>query len=127
MAPSLSGCSSRAAPGDRVEHRIRGRDFANWLDAECRGVHSTPPEQAAGYKVPKAVGFGALAKTSTGKVQNFVLSDRDWGNRYKRIKCTGAGSAHNRPTAPKRVACGPHSVMPLPPWFRDGTGVAGDE
>jgi fatty-acyl-CoA synthase len=33
-------------------------------------------EHLARFKVPKAVVFGALPKTSTGKVQKFVLRDR---------------------------------------------------
>ncbi len=31
----------------------------------------------AGYKVPKAVEFGDLPKTSTGKVQKFVVRNRE--------------------------------------------------
>jgi fatty-acyl-CoA synthase len=38
-----------------------------------------------GFKVPKAVEFGELPKTSTGKVQKFVLRSREWGGREKRI------------------------------------------
>jgi fatty-acyl-CoA synthase len=42
-------------------------------------------ERIAAFKVPKAVEFGELPKTSTGKVQKFVLRDREWGGRDKRI------------------------------------------
>jgi fatty-acyl-CoA synthase len=38
-----------------------------------------------GFKVPKAVEFGDLPKTSTGKVQKFVLREREWANREKWI------------------------------------------
>jgi acyl-CoA synthetase (AMP-forming)/AMP-acid ligase II len=38
-----------------------------------------------GFKVPKAVEFGELPKTSTGKVQKFVLRNREWAGREKRI------------------------------------------
>jgi len=37
--------------------------------AWCRG-------HLAGFKVPKTVVFGVLPKTSTGKIQKFVLRDR---------------------------------------------------
>jgi fatty-acyl-CoA synthase len=37
------------------------------------------------FKVPKAVEFGELPKTSTGKVQKFVLREREWSGRDKRI------------------------------------------
>jgi fatty-acyl-CoA synthase len=39
----------------------------------------------AHFKCPAAVEFGDLPKTSTGKVQKFVLRDREWGGREKRI------------------------------------------
>jgi fatty-acyl-CoA synthase len=42
-------------------------------------------ERVARYKVPKAVEFGDLPKTSTGKVQKFVLREREWAGREKRI------------------------------------------
>ena len=38
-----------------------------------------------GFKVPKAVEFGDLPKTSTGKVQKFVLREREWADREKWI------------------------------------------
>ncbi len=34
---------------------------------------------------PKAVEFGDLPKTSMGKVQKFVLRDREWAGRDRRI------------------------------------------
>jgi fatty-acyl-CoA synthase len=51
---------------------------AEELVAHCR-------TRLPGFKVPKAVEFGELPKTSTGKVQKFVLRDREWGGRDKRI------------------------------------------
>jgi fatty-acyl-CoA synthase len=48
------------------------------LVAHCR-------TKLPGFKVPKAVEFGELPKTSTGKVQKFVLRDREWGGQGKRI------------------------------------------
>jgi len=53
------------------------------LTAEELVVHCRT--QLAGFKVPKAIEFGELPKTSTGKVQKFVLRDREWGGREKRI------------------------------------------
>ena len=46
--------------------------------AHCR-------ERLAKFKVPKMVEFGELPKTSTGKIQKFVLRDRVWGDAEKRI------------------------------------------
>jgi fatty-acyl-CoA synthase len=39
----------------------------------------------AHFKCPAAIEFGDLPKTSTGKVQKFVLRDREWGGKTKRI------------------------------------------
>ena len=46
------------------EH-TRESDIIGW----CR-------EHMAGFKVPKTVVFGELPKTSTGKIQKYVLRDR---------------------------------------------------
>jgi fatty-acyl-CoA synthase len=39
----------------------------------------------AGFKIPKAVEFCDLPKTSTGKIQKFVLREREWQGRTKRV------------------------------------------
>ena len=42
-------------------------------------------ERLARFKVPKSVEFGELPKTSTGKIQKFVLREREWEGREKRV------------------------------------------
>jgi fatty-acyl-CoA synthase len=42
-------------------------------------------ERLAHYKCPDTVEFGPLPKTSTGKVQKFVLREREWSGQGKRI------------------------------------------
>ena len=42
-------------------------------------------EHLARFKAPTAVEFGALPKTSTGKVQKYVLRNREWADRDKRV------------------------------------------
>jgi fatty-acyl-CoA synthase len=42
-------------------------------------------DRLAHYKCPDAVEFGPLPKTSTGKVQKFVLRGREWTDRDQRI------------------------------------------
>ena len=56
------------------------------------GAAATPEEiiafcrdRLAHYKCPDAVEFGPLPKTSTGKIQKFVLRDREWAGQDKRI------------------------------------------
>jgi fatty-acyl-CoA synthase len=39
----------------------------------------------ARFKAPKAVEFGPLPKTSTGKVQKYLLREREWKGQEKRI------------------------------------------
>ena len=55
------------APGERAE-----------LVAFCR-------ERLAHFKCPDAIEFGPLPKTSTGKVQKFVLREPEWAGRERRI------------------------------------------
>ena len=42
-------------------------------------------ERIAHFKCPAAIEFGPLPKTSTGKVQKFVLREKEWQGREKRI------------------------------------------
>jgi fatty-acyl-CoA synthase len=42
-------------------------------------------EHLAHFKCPAAVAFGELPKTATGKVQKFVLREREWAGYDKRI------------------------------------------
>jgi fatty-acyl-CoA synthase len=41
-------------------------------------------QRLAHFKCPKAVEFGELPKTSTGKIQKVVLRDREWAGQEKR-------------------------------------------
>jgi fatty-acyl-CoA synthase len=43
-------------------------------------------ERLAHFKAPKSVEFGELPKTATGKIQKFVLREREWEGQEKRIK-----------------------------------------
>jgi fatty-acyl-CoA synthase len=51
---------------------------AEELIAFCR-------DRLAHYKCPDAIEFGPLPKTSTGKVQKFVLREREWAGRETRV------------------------------------------
>ena len=42
-------------------------------------------EQLAHFKCPKAIEFGELPKTSTGKIQKFRLREKEWAGRESRI------------------------------------------
>jgi fatty-acyl-CoA synthase len=42
-------------------------------------------DHIARFKAPAAVEFGELPKTSTGKVQKFVLRDKEWVDSEKKV------------------------------------------
>jgi fatty-acyl-CoA synthase len=42
-------------------------------------------EHAAHFKCPAAVEFGELPKTSTGKIQKYILREKEWAGKKKRI------------------------------------------
>ena len=42
-------------------------------------------ERIAAFKVPKTIEFSELPKTSTGKIQKYVLREREWKGRDKRV------------------------------------------
>mgnify|MGYP000672289545 CR=1 FL=1 len=42
-------------------------------------------ERIARFKCPKQVEFGDLPKTATGKIQKYVLREREWRGREKRV------------------------------------------
>jgi fatty-acyl-CoA synthase len=43
-------------------------------------------DNIAHFKCPTAVDFVALPKTSTGKIQKFILRDKEWGGAEKKIQ-----------------------------------------
>ncbi len=43
-------------------------------------------DRIAHFKAPKHVEFGELPKTATGKIQKYVLRDREWQGRERRIQ-----------------------------------------
>ena len=42
-------------------------------------------ERLAHFKCPDAVEFGPLPKTSTGKIQKYVLREQEWAGHETRI------------------------------------------
>ena len=45
-------------------------------DATAEEIIAFCRERLAGFKTPKAVEFGELPKTSTGKIQKFILREQ---------------------------------------------------
>ncbi len=73
-----------------MEAAVVAKADEKWGETPCAFVTLRPDAQAvteeditqwcrdhmAAYKIPKTVVFGPLPKTSTGKIQKFVLRDR---------------------------------------------------
>jgi fatty-acyl-CoA synthase len=84
--PAVLECAVIGIPDDRWGERPKAfvtlkpdtSATAGELIAFCR-------ERLAHFKCPDAVEFGDLPKTSTGKVQKFVLREREWADQAKRI------------------------------------------
>ena len=84
--PAVLECAVIGIPDDRWGERPKAfvtlkpgtSATAEELIAFCR-------ERLAHFKCPDAVEFGDLPKTSTGKVQKFVLREKEWAGQAKRI------------------------------------------
>jgi fatty-acyl-CoA synthase len=84
--PAVLECAVIGIPDDRWGERPKAfvtlkpgtSATAEELSAFCR-------ERLAHFKCPDAVEFGDLPKTSTGKVQKFVLREREWAEHDRRI------------------------------------------
>ena len=87
--PAVLECAVIGVPhphwGERPKAFVTLNDTATATPQEiiafCR-------ERLAHYKCPDTIEFGPLPKTSTGKIQKFVLRDREWAGHDKRIGAT---------------------------------------
>jgi len=84
--PAVLECAVVAIPDDKWGERPKafvtlkpgGQVTEGEIIEFCRG-------HIAHFKCPASVEFGDLPKTSTGKIQKFILRDREWAGRAKRI------------------------------------------
>ncbi|MBE3558353.1 MAG: AMP-binding protein [Ktedonobacteraceae bacterium] len=84
--PAVLECAVVAIPdpkwGERPKAFVTLKEGHSTTEAEiiafCR-------EQLAHFKCPAAVEFGLLPKTSTGKVQKYILREKEWRGYEKRI------------------------------------------
>jgi fatty-acyl-CoA synthase len=66
----------------------RPKAFATLRDGESLSAEELiafTRERLAHYKCPDAVEFGPLPKTSTGKVQKYLLREREWAGHATRL------------------------------------------
>jgi fatty-acyl-CoA synthase len=84
--PAVLECAVVAVPdekwGERPKAFVTLKPGRTATEAE---IIDHCKQHIAHFKAPGAVEFGELPKTSTGKVQKFVLRDREWKGQAKRI------------------------------------------
>jgi fatty-acyl-CoA synthase len=84
--PAVLECAVVAIPDDTWGERPKAFvTLKPGQEATAAEIIAFCRQHIAHYKCPVAVAFGELPKTSTGKVQKFVLREREWGGRTKRI------------------------------------------
>ncbi|HZQ76564.1 MAG TPA: acyl--CoA ligase family protein [Acidimicrobiia bacterium] len=84
--PAVLECAVVAVPDEKWGERPKAfvvlkpgaSATADDIIAFCR-------QHLAGFKCPAAVEFTELPKTSTGKIQKFLLREKEWSGREKRI------------------------------------------
>jgi fatty-acyl-CoA synthase len=84
--PAVMECAVVAVPDDKWGERPKA--FVTLKPggmATEQEIIEFCKQHIAHFKAPAAVEFGDLPKTSTGKVQKFVLRDKEWKGREKRI------------------------------------------
>jgi fatty-acyl-CoA synthase len=84
--PAVKECAVVATPDEKWGERPKA--FVTLKDGESaseREIIDFCRDQIAHFKCPVAVEFAPLPKTSTGKVQKYVLHEREWAGRHKRV------------------------------------------
>ena len=80
--PAVLECAVVGIPDQRWGERPKAFvTLAPGASASAEEIIAFCRERLAHYKCPDAIEFGPLPKTSTGKVQKFVLREREWSGR----------------------------------------------
>ena len=86
--PAVLECAVIGVPDPHWGERPKAFVTLNPATATAQEIIAFCRERLAHYKCPDAIEFGPLPKTSTGKIQKFVLRDREWAGHDKRIGAT---------------------------------------
>ena len=70
--------------GELLKAFVELKDGAELSEEELHRV--LPRRTSPATSCPRAVEFGELPRTSTGKIQKFVLREREWSGREKAIQ-----------------------------------------
>jgi fatty-acyl-CoA synthase len=84
--PAVLECAVIAIPDEKWGERPKAFvKLAAGQEATERQIIDFCRERIAHFKAPAAVEFRELPKTSTGKVQKYVLREQEWGDQDKRV------------------------------------------
>ncbi|CAA9446636.1 MAG: 3-methylmercaptopropionyl-CoA ligase of DmdB1 type [uncultured Rubrobacteraceae bacterium] len=84
--PAVLECAVVAIPDEKWGERPKAFvALKEGKEATEQEIIDFCKERMARFKAPAAVEFGDLPKTSTGKVQKFVLRDKEWAGQAKRV------------------------------------------
>jgi fatty-acyl-CoA synthase len=84
--PAVSEAAVVAMPDEKWGERPKAFvELKSGQDAEEDEIISFCRENLAKFKCPAAVEFCELPRTGTGKIQKFVLREREWAGREKAI------------------------------------------
>jgi fatty-acyl-CoA synthase len=84
--PSVLECAVVGIPDDHWGERPKAFvELRPGLDASADELIAFCREQLARFKCPDSVEYCELPRTGTGKVQKFVLREREWAGRERRV------------------------------------------
>jgi fatty-acyl-CoA synthase len=87
--PAVLECAVVGIPHGRWGERPKAFVTLNsGVSASAEDIIVFCRDRLARFKCPDAIEFGPLPKTSTGKVQKFVLREREWAGRDTRVGAT---------------------------------------
>jgi fatty-acyl-CoA synthase len=87
--PAVLECAVVGIPDQRWGERPKAFvTLAAGASASAEEIIAFCRQRLAHYKCPDAIEFGPLPKTSTGKVQKFVLREREWADQETRVGTT---------------------------------------
>ena len=84
--PAVLDCAVVGIPDDHWGERPKAFiELRPGMEAPAGELMAFCREQLAGFKCPDSVEYCELPRTGTGKVQKFVLREREWADRERRI------------------------------------------
>jgi len=84
--PAVMECAVVAVPDDKWGERPKAFvTLKPGATASAQEIIEFCRSHIAHFKCPAVIEFGDLPKTSTGKVQKFLLRDREWKSKDRRI------------------------------------------